>query len=93
MIKTYKYNDTTQLTPHFNVQEFRCKCGQAHDILINTDLVDKLEQLFTALRIAPITEHAAAVAIEEQIVPGAGGHIVEVAVKRQFLVKVHRSEG
>lgn len=49
MIKTYKYNDTTQLTTHFNVQEFRCKCGQAHDILISTELVDKLEKLFTAL--------------------------------------------
>lgn len=49
MVKTCRYNDTTQLSPHFNVQEFRCKCGQPHDILISTELVDKLEQLFTAL--------------------------------------------
>ena len=45
----YKYNDTTQLTEHFNVQEFHCECGGTHDIIINHELVDKLEQLFKAL--------------------------------------------
>ena len=28
MIKTYGYADNTQLSPHFNAQEFRCKCGK-----------------------------------------------------------------
>lgn len=48
-IKTYSYNDTTQLTPHFNVKEFKCQCGKSHDILISEELVNKLEDLFDAL--------------------------------------------
>ena len=27
-VKTYANNDRTQLSAHFNVQEFKCKCGQ-----------------------------------------------------------------
>ena len=45
----YNYNDSTQLSPHFNVQEFRCKCGSAHDILVSDELIQKLEELYTAL--------------------------------------------
>ncbi len=30
---SYRYDDRTQLSPHFNVQEFHCKCGQNHDNL------------------------------------------------------------
>ena len=48
-VKTYKASDTTQLSPHFNVQEFRCKCGKAHDILVSEELVAQLEKLFAAL--------------------------------------------
>ena len=48
-VKTYKFDDNTQLSEHFNVQEFRCKCGQNHDILIAEELVDKLEKLFSKL--------------------------------------------
>lgn len=48
-MSTYKYNDKTQLTAHFNVQEFRCKCGGTHDVVIDSALVSKLEQLFTAI--------------------------------------------
>ena len=44
--KHYAYNDKTQLSKHFNVQEFRCKCGKHHDIVINTRLVAGLEKLF-----------------------------------------------
>ncbi len=29
MIKTYNYTDNTQLSPHFNAQEFRCKYYEA----------------------------------------------------------------
>ena len=48
-VKTYASNDRTQLSPHFNVQEFRCKCGDMHDILISDELIQKLEELYTTL--------------------------------------------
>ena len=51
----YEYSDTTQLSPHFNVSEFRCKCGREHEILINPELVSKLEMLYTALDCSRIT--------------------------------------
>lgn len=40
--KTYNFADTTQLSPHFNVQEFFCKCGDAHDTLVSDELINKL---------------------------------------------------
>ena len=49
MIKTYKYNDRTQLTTHINVQEFKCKCGRNHDIKIDSDLCPTLEKVMTKL--------------------------------------------
>lgn len=49
MIKIFKSTDETQLSPHFNVQEFRCKCGKNHDAKLDTVLADKLEKLYTAL--------------------------------------------
>ena len=52
--KTYSNTDRTQLSSHFNVQEFRCKCGNTHDILISSELIDKLEQLYTALNCSKI---------------------------------------
>ena len=45
----YKYNDKTQLTEHFNVSEFRCKCGKTHDTIIDPALAEKLEKLHKAL--------------------------------------------
>ena len=54
MIKTYPFDDNTQLSAHFNVLEFRCKCGKAHDTLISDELVDKLEQLYTAFNCSKI---------------------------------------
>lgn len=45
----YKYNDTTQLTPHFNIKEFKCKCGGTHDTIVNPELPKKLESLYNAL--------------------------------------------
>ena len=53
-VKTYSNTDHTQLSAHFNVQEFKCKCGQSHDILIFSELIDKLEQLYTALNCSKI---------------------------------------
>ena len=48
-ILTYKFDDQTQLSPHFNAREFRCQCGKTHETLIASKLVDKLEALYTAL--------------------------------------------
>ncbi len=53
-VKSYQCSDKTQITPHFNAQEFRCKCGQNHDILISDTLVSKLETLRTALNCSKI---------------------------------------
>lgn len=54
MIKTYNYTDNTQLSPHFNAQEFRCKCGKEHDFQIDDDLITKLEALYSTLNCSKI---------------------------------------
>ncbi len=53
-VNTYKNTDSTQLSAHYNVQEFRCKCGGTHDILISSELIDKLEQLHAAFHCSKI---------------------------------------
>ena len=53
-VNHYDYNDSTQLSPHFNVKEFRCSCGKVHETLIASELVDKLEELYTALNCSKI---------------------------------------
>lgn len=53
-VNIYKHDDKTQLSSHFNVQEFKCKCGGTHNILISSELIDKLEQLYTALNCSKI---------------------------------------
>ena len=53
-ILTYKFDDQTQLSPHFNAQEFRCSCGKSHETLIASELVDKLETIYTALNCSKI---------------------------------------
>lgn len=54
MIKRYDFNDTTQLSPHFNVKEFRCKCGKEHETLISDELIQKLEMLYDSLNCSKI---------------------------------------
>ena len=54
MIKTFKSTDKTRLTTHFNISEFKCKCGETHDTKIDSDLVNKLEQLHKALNCSKI---------------------------------------
>ena len=49
MIRTYKYGDTTIISPHFKACEFQCKCAGKHDFLIDDELIEKLELLITAL--------------------------------------------
>lgn len=53
-VNHYDYNDNTQLSPHFNAREFRCQCGQSHETLIASELVDNLEALYTALNCSKI---------------------------------------
>lgn len=54
MTKSYPFSDKTQLSPHFNVSEFRCKCGREHEILIADELIQKLEKLYVALNCSKI---------------------------------------
>lgn len=54
MSKTYEYSDKTQLSPHFNISEFRCKCGKEHETLNDPELIEKLEKLYTALNCSKI---------------------------------------
>jgi len=48
-VKTYKYNDKTQLNKHFNVSEWKCKCGKNHEIKIDDKLPILLENLLVKL--------------------------------------------
>ena len=50
----YDYRDNTQLSQHFNVQEFKCKCGREHDIQINPELITNLEKLYEKLNCSKI---------------------------------------
>lgn len=43
------YNSTKQLSPHLNAQELRCRCGGTHNIIVDTDLIDKIEQLISII--------------------------------------------
>lgn len=54
MIKKYEFGNTTQLSPHFNAKEFRCKCGKEHDFEVNEKLVENLEKLYEALNCSKI---------------------------------------
>lgn len=54
MNKKYEYSDTTQLSPHFNAKEFRCKCGKEHEFMISNELIEKLEKLYAALNCSKI---------------------------------------
>lgn len=54
MIKNFKYTDSSQLTEHFNVSEFRCKCGGNHDTKLDSELVQKLEKLYKNLSCSKI---------------------------------------
>lgn len=49
MIKKYEFGDTTQLSPHFNAKEVRCKCSKEHETLISTELIENLEKLYEKL--------------------------------------------
>lgn len=44
-VKSYSYNDKTQLSKNFNISEFKCKCGRNHNILNSTELVNMLQKI------------------------------------------------
>lgn len=48
-IVSYSSTDKTQLTEHFNVSEFKCKCGGTHNTFISKKLVEMLEKLYAKL--------------------------------------------
>lgn len=54
MLNNYSASDKTQITTHFNASEFKCKCGGNHDTKLDTDLVNKLEKLFSTLNCSKI---------------------------------------
>ena len=78
MTNTYKSNDKTQLTAHFNVSEFRCKCGRTHDTILNPDLPEKLEKLYKSLNCSKIIVNSGyRCASHDKAVGGSGsGHHV-----------------
>lgn len=74
MTKTYKSSDNTQLTEHFNVSEFRCKCGKNHDTVLNPELTEKLEKLRQALNCSKIIINSGYRCVEhDKAVGGSGG--------------------
>lgn len=49
-VTTFSATDKTQISEHFNVQEFKCKCGKQHNILINLYLVYILEKIMDTMK-------------------------------------------
>lgn len=45
----YSYSSSIQLSAHFNIQEFRCKCGRGHSTKNSKKLIEFLEKLFVKL--------------------------------------------
>ncbi|HAU88351.1 MAG TPA: hypothetical protein DCW90_23610 [Lachnospiraceae bacterium] len=73
-MSTYQFEDKTQLSAHFNVQEFKCQCGKPHDILIDSSLINKLEQLYSALNCSKIIVTSGYRCLEyDKSVGGTGG--------------------
>lgn len=50
----YEYNSTEQLSKHFNISEFCCKCGKVHATKIEPKLITKLEELYSKLNCSKI---------------------------------------
>lgn len=43
------YNSTQQLSKHINARELKCKCYGTHTITVNTELIDKVENLISKI--------------------------------------------
>ena len=46
---TYSYSSKTQLSTHFNVSEFKCKCGTVHETKVDEALITMLEKIYKKL--------------------------------------------
>lgn len=53
-IKSYAYNDNTQLTKNFNISEFRCKCGGRHNTKNDTVLDAKLQEMLELVKASKV---------------------------------------
>ena len=51
---TYKHGDTSKISEHFKACEFQCKCSGKHDFPLDTELVEKIEALYTRLNCSAI---------------------------------------
>lgn len=51
-MKSYPYSSNAQLSTHFKVSEFRCKCGKVHDTKIEESLITMLEKLYKKVNAA-----------------------------------------
>ncbi len=54
MVTKYECGCSEQISQHFNVKEFKCKCGTPHEILIDTELIKMLENLYVKLECSKI---------------------------------------
>ena len=73
MKRTYRNGDSVQITPHFKSSEFQCKCGKAHDFDVYSELVDKLEQLYSALNCSEIRISSGYRCVEHDKAVGGSG--------------------
>lgn len=51
-IINFAKNTTKQITPNFNVSEFKCKCTGTHDCKISEDLIKKIQLVIDTLNTA-----------------------------------------
>ncbi len=73
MIKTYD-KKSLKLSDHFNLSEMRCKCGKNHNTLLDTALIEKLEQLREKLNCSQIVVNSGYRCSEhDRRVGGTGG--------------------
>ncbi len=84
MIKIFNSTDRTQLTEHFNVQEFKCKCGGNHDIKLDTVLADKLEKLHKALDCSKIITNSGYCCPTHIINANVGGSATDYHTKYRY---------
>ena len=75
MARVYKGDILNKkLSPHFDLSEFRCKCGKRHDTLLDDVLWQKLEELYARLNCSKIIISSGYRCIAHDIaVGGAGG--------------------
>ena len=72
-VKSYSESDNSQLSEHFKVSEFRCKCGGTHDTLIADDLIHMLEKLRSSLSCSKIIISSGYRCVSHDIAVGGSG--------------------